>query len=73
MRGAAPRRGKPRGEYYPRALALSAVAGIGRLAQVSLPVANCAGAPLGLSLLAAHGADAFLLGAVQQVAGALAG
>jgi amidase len=73
LRGAAPRRGQPGGEYYPRALALCALAGIGRLPQVSVPAASCAGAPLGLSLVAAHGADAFLLSAVQQVAGALAG
>jgi amidase len=72
-RGVAPRRSQPGGEYYPRALALCALAGIGRLPQVSVPAARCAGAPLGLSLVAAHGADAFLLSAVQQVAGALAG
>ncbi len=49
--------------------ALCALAGIGRLPQVSVPAASCAGALLGLSLVAAHGEDAFLLSAVQQVAG----
>lgn len=68
LRGAAPRRDQPGGTYYPRALALTSLAGIGRLPQVSLPLATCEGAPLGLSLAAAHGADAFLLSVVQQIA-----
>jgi amidase len=53
--------------YYPRALALTSVAGIGRLPQVSLPLARSAGIPVGLSLLAGHGRDAFLLEVVQQL------
>ena len=44
-----------------RALALTSVAGIGRLPQVSVPAAGSAGVPVGLSLLARHGQDAFLL------------
>lgn len=51
--------------YYPRALALTSVAGIGRLPQVSLPLARSAGVPVGLSLLAGHGQDAFLLDVVR--------
>jgi amidase len=47
--------------YYPRALALTSVAGLGRLPQVSLPVASAGGVPVGLSLLARHGQDALLL------------
>ena len=53
------------GGYYPRALALTSVAGIGRLPQVSLPMARSAGVPVGLSLLAGHGQDAFLLEVVR--------
>jgi amidase len=53
--------------YYPAALALTSLAGVGRLPQVSLPLGECGGAPLGLSLLAGHGRDAFLLSAVCQV------
>ena len=53
--------------YYPRTLSLTAIAGLGKLPQVSLPLADLNGAPLGLSLLAAHGNDAFLLAAMQQV------
>ncbi|MFN4259176.1 MAG: amidase [Gemmataceae bacterium] len=47
--------------YYPRALALTTIAGLGRLPQVSLPLAECDGAPLGLSFIAGHGQDALLL------------
>jgi amidase len=71
LRGEAPRRGQPGAEYYPRALALNAIAGIGRLPQVSVPATSCGGAPLGLSLVAARGSDAFLLSALQQIAGAI--
>ena len=53
--------------YYPAALALTSLAGVGRLPQVSLPLGECSGAPIGLSLLAAHGADAFLLAAARQL------
>ena len=59
---------KPKISYYPRTLSLTAIAGIGRLAEVSLPLAEVGGVPVGLSLLAAHGRDAYLLGVVQLVA-----
>ena len=47
--------------YYPRTLALTSVAGIGRLPQVSMPVAHSGKMPVGLSLFAGHWQDAFLL------------
>lgn len=53
--------------YYPRALALTSVAGIGRLPQVSLPLAHSAGVPVGLSLLAGYGQDGFLLEVVKSL------
>jgi amidase len=57
------------GDYYPRTLSLNSVAGIGRLPQVSLPLAESSGrVPVGLSLLAANGQDAFLLSVVKRVA-----
>jgi amidase len=52
-------------DYYPRALSLTSIAGIGRLPQVSLPLAESRGVPVGLSLLAASGRDAFLLSTVK--------
>ncbi|MFZ5449396.1 MAG: amidase [Thermodesulfobacteriota bacterium] len=58
--------------YYPRTLSLTAIAGIGRLPQVTLPLGNAGGVPLGLSLLAGHGRDAFLLAVATQVAAAAA-
>ena len=54
-------------DYYPRTLSLTSVAGLGRLPQVSLPLAESGGVPVGLSLLAANGRDAFLLGVVGRV------
>ena len=55
--------------YYARALSLTSVAGIGRLPQVSLPVAESSGSvPIGLSFLAANGRDTFLLNVVRKVA-----
>jgi amidase len=59
-------------DYYSRVLSLTSVAGIGRLPQVSLPLAESSGSvPVGLSLLAAHGRDDFLLSVVKRVAAAM--
>jgi amidase len=55
-------------DYYPRTLSLTSVAGIGRLPQVSLPLAESGGVPVGLSLLAANDRDALLLDVVRRVA-----
>ena len=59
---------QPKSNYYPRTLSLTAIAGIGRLPEVSLPLAEVGGVPVGLSLLAGPGQDAYLLGVVQLVA-----
>lgn len=55
-------------DWYPRALSLTSIAGIGRLPQVSLPVAEVDGAPVGLSLAAGHGRDDLLLDVVGMLA-----
>jgi len=60
-KGDAPKRSSSGGGYYPRTLSLTSVAGMGRLPQVSLPIADADGVPVGLSLLARHGEDSFLL------------
>src|SRR5436189_4368776 len=60
-KGDRPKRSSSGSGYYPRTLALTSVAGIGRLPQVSLPVADANGIPVGMSLLASHGQDPFLL------------
>ena len=44
-----------------RALSIFSIAGLARLPQVSLPLAKLDGCPLGLSLIAARGADTLLL------------
>jgi len=62
---------RTQGDYFPRVLARMAIAGIGRLPQISLPAVEVEGAPVGLSLLAAEGNDAFLLSAAQAVGAAL--
>jgi amidase len=54
--------------YYVNTLSLTAVAGLGRLPQVTLPLGEASGVPVGLSLLAAYGEDAFLLGTAHTVA-----
>ena len=60
-KGEPPRRSSSGSGYYPRTLSLTSVAGMGRLPQVSLPIADAGGVPVGLSLLARHGQDSFLL------------
>lgn len=65
-KGEQPDRTAGSGGYYPRALGLTSVAGIGRLPQVSLPLARSGEVPVGLSLLARHGQDAFLLETCRQ-------
>src|SRR5919199_2999787 len=64
-----PRGRSAAGDYYPRTLSLTSVAGIGRLPRVSLPLAESSGGvPVGLSLLTANGRDDFLLNVVKRVA-----
>lgn len=54
--------------YFPRTLSMTALAGIGRLPQVTLPLAHVRGVPIGISLLASQGMDCFLLSAANMVA-----
>ena len=68
-KGDMPQRTTSGNGYYPRALALTSVAGIGRLPQVSLPVAQVGNVPVGLSLVGARGEDAFLLALANRLTG----
>jgi amidase len=54
-------------DYYRRTLSLTAIAGVGRLPQVSMPLATVGSVPIGLSLIAAHGEDLFLLQAAREI------
>jgi amidase len=55
-------------DYYQRALSLTSIAGAARLPQVSLPLGNVDGVPIGLSLAAAHHCDAYLLEMANRIA-----
>ena len=66
-KGDPPKRSSSGSGYYPRTLSLTSLAGIGRLPQVSLPIAEVDGALVGLSLLARHGQDSFLLQMAKRV------
>jgi amidase len=66
-KGDPPRRSSSGSGYYPRTLSLTSVAGMGRLPQVSLPIADADGVPVGLSLLARHGQDSLLLQVAKRV------
>ena len=61
LKGDPPRRSASGSGYYSRTLLLTSVAGIGRLPQISMPIADSDGVPVGLSLLARHGQDLLLL------------
>ena len=56
-----------KGDYYRRALSLTAIAGVGRLPQVSMPLATVDSAPIGLSLIGAHDEDLFLLHVAREM------
>lgn len=66
-KGDPPRRSSSGTGYYPRTLSLTSVAGMCRLPQISLPITDAGGVPVGLSLLARHGQDSFLLQAAKSV------
>jgi amidase len=68
LKGHPPARSSSGSGYYPRALSLTSLAGIGRLPQVSLPIAEADSVPVGLSLLARHGQDSFLLEVAKRIA-----
>jgi amidase len=53
--------------FRERAMGMLCISGIGRLPQVSLPLASVNGCPLGLSLVAARGNDEMLLAVAKQI------
>lgn len=66
-KGDPPRRSSSGSGYYPRTLSLTSIAGMSRLPQVSLPIRDANGVPVGLSLLARHGQDSFLLEMAKRI------
>lgn len=70
----APKLGAPQSEQNAvreRTMGVTAIAGLAGLAEISLPVGQADGAPVGLSLVAAAGRDRALLALAQQLAGEL--
>ncbi len=68
--GIAPLRNTPAAaleEFRAHAMGLLCIAGLARLPQISLPLAMLDGCPLGLSLVAARGADTMLLGIPRRL------
>jgi amidase len=53
--------------YYRNTLSLTSLAGIGRLPQISMPLAATAASPVGLSLISAQGHDLFLVGVAEVI------
>lgn len=49
------------GSFYPRILSLNAMASLGRLPQISIPVSTAEESPISLSLIGSYGNDALLL------------
>ncbi len=60
-------------DFYDRTMAVTAFAGIGRMPEISIPVARVAGAPVGLSLAAGWYRDEFLLSAAGRLFGSTRG
>lgn len=54
-------------DFYDRTMAITSFSGIGRLPEISVPVATFDGAPIGLSLAAGCYQDEFLLAAARQL------
>jgi amidase len=71
--GIAPLRGSPLTEVEikerQQAMALLCIAGLGGLPQISIPVANVAGAPIGLSIIGRCGTDIDLLSLAADICG----
>lgn len=52
-------------DFYNRTMAVTSFSGVGRLPEISAPVLSSGGCPIGLSIVASHYQDEFLLAAVQ--------
>jgi amidase len=47
--------------YYPRAMGITAISGLSRTPQITIPIANSDGVPIGLSFIAGYGQDMMLV------------
>lgn len=58
-------------DFYDRCMAVSSFAGVARLPELSIPVGQVEGLPVGLSLVAGHYQDLFLLAAARELFAAI--
>ena len=58
-------------DYYDRTMAVTSFSGVARLPEITLPLAQVDGIPVGLSLAAGHYRDEFLLAAGQRLWGSM--
>lgn len=58
-------------DYYDRTMAVTAFAGVARLPEITVPLAQVDGIPVGLSLAAGHYQDEFLLDACRHLWGSV--
>ncbi|MBC8442215.1 MAG: hypothetical protein H8D87_21325 [Deltaproteobacteria bacterium] len=54
-------------EFYNRTMTITSFAGIGRLPEISIPVADIDGIPIFVSLTAGNYQDEFLMSAAKQI------
>ena len=50
-----------KGDYIPRAMGVNAISGLSRTPQITIPVAEADGVPVGLSFVAGYGQDMMLV------------
>lgn len=67
LKGTIERRDQAVNGYYFRTLSLTSIAGVARSPQVSMPLADLNGIPVGVSLIGRHHEDAFLLGVAKRI------
>lgn len=54
-------------DYYDRTMATTSFAGLGQLPEISIPVAHVKNIPIGLSFVAGHRQDEFLMDAIKKL------
>ena len=63
-----PRRDGANADYYPRTLSQTALAGLAGLPEVSMPLLEISGLPMGLSLIGEKNQDRTLLALTREMA-----
>ena len=61
-----------KGNYYPRAMGITSISGFSRTPQITVPIANSDGVPIGLSFIAAYGQDMKLINFCNKLQAKLA-